>query len=62
MFHISFHSEVKHEGHCIQRQSPQEGNTALLIGHIFEALNKEGIKTMRDLGENMPWLLKRIAE
>ena len=23
----------------------QEGNTALLIGHVFEALNKEGIET-----------------
>ena len=39
----------------------KNGNTAILIGHVLEELRKEGIDTMKTLGRNMAWLLKKTA-
>ncbi|KAB0667648.1 NAD(P)H-dependent oxidoreductase [Oryzomonas japonica] len=42
--------------------SPRKGNNAsLLIKHAFTELNRGGIETMRDLGVNMAWLMKKIG-
>lgn len=45
----------------------KEGNTAAMIRTVFIARNpgefaqdEEGITTMRNLGRNMAWLLKKI--
>ena len=46
----------------------KDGNCSILIGHVLEALRKEGdvskdeegLRTMRVLGENMGWLLRKV--
>lgn len=70
----------------INGSARRDGNTALIIGKVFEELNKEmivvgstywnmvygknigdvlhddeGIANMRNLGENMAWLLKSLT-
>jgi multimeric flavodoxin WrbA len=44
----------------INGSSRKDGNTALIMKIVFGELEKEGIKNMHNLGENMAWLLKKI--
>ncbi len=37
------------------------GNTEQLIQITFNELEEEGIETMKDLGRNMAWLIKKIS-
>jgi multimeric flavodoxin WrbA len=39
---------------------PKDGNTGIIINHLFAELEKEVIMTMKALGENMAWLLKKL--
>ena len=36
------------------------GNTSILINLVLDELQKEGIQTMKVLGKNMAWLLKKL--
>ena len=47
---------------AINGSARKDGNTAILIRHVFEELAKEGIATMRSLGQNIAWLLGKINE
>lgn len=38
----------------------EDGNTSILIRYVLGELRKEGIETMRLLGANMAWLIKRL--
>ena len=40
----------------------KDGNTAILLNYVLAELQKESIRTMTILGENMAWLLKKTYE
>ena len=41
--------------------SPKDhGNTSIALTEVANTLNEEGMQTMRTLGRNMAWMIKRL--
>lgn len=45
---------------AINGSARKDGNTTNLINVVFKELKKEEIETMKVLGQNMVWLMKKI--
>lgn len=46
----------------INGSSRKDGNTAIIIGKVFDELNDDGMANMRNYGKNMAWVMKRLCE
>jgi len=46
----------------ISGSARKDGNTAIAVRHVFLELEKEGMGTLKVLGENMAYLLKQLCK